>query len=120
MNKYGYKIVIAIIKILPCVLAFCALLTTVLDYLRINTTLINYVVLGLFILFMYLVSYIFKFCEYHRMFLHYFLIMNLISVYDTYVGIPVSNYTMMQVYTIITGLCCFLVLTLYLKEKGKR
>lgn len=67
--------------------------------------------------FLYLASYVFRFCKYHRMFLHYVLLTNTISVIDFEFGIPVSNYTMLCVHIVLLGLLLFLVLYFYHREK---
>lgn len=38
------------------------------------------------LIFMYISSYVFKFCEYHRMFLHYIAVNDIINIYEVYVG----------------------------------
>lgn len=67
--------------------------------------------------FLYLSSYVFRFCAYHRMFLHYVLITNTISIIDFEFGIPMSNYAMFCVHVAIIGIFLFLVLYFYRKEK---
>lgn len=43
------------------------------------------------LIFLYLASYMFRFCEYHRMFLHYIVFTWIINITDYYVGIPISD-----------------------------
>lgn len=119
IDKAKYKLVLLSIKVIPVMLAVMAALTTLLDYITYDTTWINYIILGTLILFMYLVSWVFRFCIYHRMFLHYFTAMNLISVYDVYIGIPVDNYQLMQLYIVFTCICLCIILYLYLKSRKK-
>ncbi len=118
-NKTLCKQVLRLIKVIPMMLAMFALLTTLMDYCLIDSTLVNYIILSLLIAFLYMCSYLFKFCAYHRMFLHYFVGMNLISVYDAYIRIPVNAYGLMQIYTIFTGICLFIILYLYVKSHKK-
>lgn len=49
------------------------------------------------LIFMYLCSYAFKFCGYHRVFLHYILLANLIEYWEEAYGIPVSNQTLLNI-----------------------
>lgn len=114
-----YKLEIIIIKVLPFVIAALYILSTILDYIDINSTLINYIVYLMFFLFLYVSSYVFKFCEYHRMPIHYSLGINLINVYDVYVGIPVDNYSMLGIYSIFTGIAIFITVYLYAKNNKK-
>ena len=113
-----YKLEIIIIKVLPFIIATLYILSTILDYIDICSTLVNYLVYLMFFLFLYVSSYVFKFCEYHRMPIHYALGINLINVYDVYVGIPVDNYSMFGIYSIFTGIAIFI--TVYLYVKGRK
>ena len=70
-----YKLEIIIIKVLPFIIAALYILSTILDYIDICSTLVNYIVYLMFFLFLYISSYVFKFCEYHRMPIHYALLL---------------------------------------------
>ena len=71
------------------------------------------------LIFLYISSYVFKFCEYHRMFLHYVVICNLINIYDYYIGIPIINKSLLILYLIIAGICLIIILYLYVKTNKK-
>lgn len=114
-----YKLEVIIIKVLPFIIAALYVLSTILDYIGICSTLVNYIVYLMFFIFLYVSSYVFKFCEYHRMPLHYALGINLINVYDVYVGIPVDNYSMFGIYSIFTGIAIFITVYLYVKSHKK-
>ena len=114
-----YKLEIIIIKVPPFIIAALYILSTILDYIDICSTLVNYIVYLMFFLFLYVSSYVFKFCEYHRMPIHYALGINLINVYDVYVGIPVDNYSMFGIYSIFTGIAIFITVYLYVKSHKK-
>lgn len=75
------------------IMAALHLASTALFYFGIDLEILSYLggVSFLTLGFLYLSSYVFKFCAYHRMSLHYIVVNNLISVYDTYMGIPVSD-----------------------------
>lgn len=118
-SKALYKLALIVLKVLPMLLAFLSMLSTYMDYRDIDTTIISYLVMVILILFLYLVSYVFRFCAYHRMFLHYFVGINSLSVYDTYIGIPYDDYELMQIYTLFTGVCLFITLYLYVKSNKK-
>lgn len=66
--------------------------------------------------FMYLASIVFRFCLYHRMFLYYILITDLINITDYYIGIPLSDFNMIMVHSVITGISLFIILYLYVKS----
>lgn len=111
-----YKTELITLKVLPFILAVLALLSTILDYFMINSTILNYLMMFFIYIFLYISSYVFKFCEYHRMPIHYVVFVNILSVYDAYIGIPLSTYRLMQGYIIIT--CLFIFLTMYLYVKN--
>lgn len=65
------------------------------------------------LIFMYISSYVFKFCEYHRMFLHYIAVNDIINIYDWYIGISVTNRELFVLHMSITGISLFIILYLY-------
>ena len=115
-----YKSVIVAIRIIPMLLAAVALLNTVLSYFGIDAPILSYIGgVSLFpLVFLYLSSYAFRFCEYHRMFLHYVSVNWILNIYDYYIGIPVSEKGIFMLYTIIT--CIFLFLILYYHQKCRK
>lgn len=114
-----YKAEITLIKALPFLLAVLYLIATVLDYYMISSTIINYIALGILYVFIYISSYVFKFCGYHRMPIHYIVLINILSVYDVYIGIPLDTFRLMQMYAIVTCLFVFLTVYLYVKNHKK-
>lgn len=114
-----YKAEIALIKALPFLLAVLYLIDTILDYYMMSSTIINYIALGIVYVFIYISSYVLKFCEYHRMPIHYIVLINLLSIYDVYIGIPLDTFRLMQMYAIITCLFIFLTVYLYVKNHKK-
>jgi hypothetical protein len=117
-NKYLYKLFILILKFIPSIIAMIHLLSTILSYFSIDLVILSYIgsISLLPLLFMYLASYVFKFCSYHRMFLHYSVIINSLNIYDYYIGIPISNMEIIMVHIIISIIFSFIITYLYLKE----
>lgn len=120
-SKILYKVQLYLLKVIPMVMAFICLLNTVLSYFDIDVILLSY--LGncsiLMIVYLYISSYVFRFCEYHRMFLHYIVVITGLNTYDYYVGIPVSDLCLLMIYQIVTGMCLFIILYLYVKSHKK-
>ena len=114
-----FKSEMLVLKGLPMILAFLALLSTIFDRYEINSVIINYAMFFIMYLFLYLSSYVFKFCEYHRMFLHYIVLVNILSIYDVYIGIPLNFYWLFRLYLIITGIFIFVILYMYVKSHKK-
>ena len=120
-SKILYKAQLYLLKVIPMVMAFICLLNTILSYFDIDVILLSY--LGscsiLMIVYLYIASYVFRFCEYHRMFLHYIVVITGLNTYDYYVGIPVRDLHLLITYQIITGACLFTLLYLYVKSHKK-
>ncbi len=118
-NKTLYKIELYMIKVIPVLISSIYLIYTILSYFGIDLRILNY--LGalsiLPIIFLYLTSYVFGFCAYHRMFLHYIVINTLINVYDTYLGIPVTDLEFLMLHLIVAGIFLFIILYLYLRRR---
>jgi hypothetical protein len=108
-----------VLKILPAIMAGSYVIEMISIFLGFGTqVLVNFI--GMIvapILFMYLASYVFKFCEYHRMFLHYLLITDVINIYDYHVGFPLDDLEYLCLHMIISGISLFTILYMYLKEK---
>ena len=120
-NKILYKTQLCLLKVIPMVMAFIFWINTVLSYFDIDLEVFSYI--GscsiITIVYLYISSYVFRFREYHRMFLHYVCIIWLINIYDYYIGIPVDDISMLMIYQIITGICLFIILYLYAKNHKK-
>ena len=67
--------------------------------------------------FMYISSYVFKFCNYHRMFIHYILTMNLMNVTNWYFRIPISNELYNSIQHWITIVFAILAIVMYIKKR---
>ena len=118
-----HSIVIKLLKIIPMLLALTALLNTLLSYFYMEVPLLSYIggVSILPLLFLYLSSYAFGFCSYHRMFLHYILANWILNIYDYYIGIPLSDKDLLMMYLIITGIFLFVILYLHqISLKGRQ
>ena len=120
-NKYLYKVELYLLKILPMTVALAYLLNAILSYFYIDITIFSHIfgVSLLPLIFMYISSYVFKFCSYHRMFLHYILIIDLLNIYDWYIGINISNRMLLLIHLILSGITLFIILYLYVKSNKK-
>lgn len=116
-NKSLYKLQLFLIKVIPMVMAFISLVNTIFSYYDIDLPQLAY--LGgysiLTIISLYVSSYVFRFCEYHRMFIHYISVNWVLDIYDTYVGVPLDDRELLVVYLTITGIFLFIILYLYVK-----
>ena len=119
LNKYIYKIELYLLKIIPMLLALCSFLNTILFYFGINLTILTYLggVSFLTLGFLYISSYAFQFCSYHRMFLHYILIVNIISYIDMEFNIPISDFNLLILYSVIAFISMVIILIKFKNEK---
>lgn len=120
-NKTLYKIFLVLLKIIPMIISFCMVLNTFLSYLYINTEILSIFggVSFLTIVFLYIASYVFKFCNYHRMFIHYITIQWIINLIDYYVGVPLSDNCFMLLGLTVFGIFLFIILYLYVTTNKK-
>ena len=120
-SKRLYKIELLLLKLIPMILAFTALLNSILSYFGIDLYILSYIGgISIFtMVFLYLSSYIFKFCEYHRMFLHYVVITWIINIIDYYIGIPVTDLEYLCLQMIVAGVSLFIILYLYVKHNKR-
>jgi hypothetical protein len=120
-SKILYKIELLLLKTIPMLMALCSVSNSILSYLDIEVVILNYIggVSILPLIFLYLSSYVFRFCEYHRMFLHYLLLTDIINVYDYHIGFPLSNLEYLCLHMIVTAISLFIILYLYISRKNE-
>ena len=120
LSRVLYKAVIVAIKIIPILIATLFLVRSILSCIDVDVTWLSYLCgMSLIpLLFMYLVSYAFKFCTYHRMFLHYIVVNDAINYIDYYIGIPLQYHELLRLHIIIAGI--FLLLIIYYHQKWKK
>ena len=119
LNKTLYKLELYLIKNIPVIMACICLSNTILSYNGIDLTILSYIggTSLLELMFLYLSSYVFKFCIYHRLPIHYLSVNWIINVIDEYIGIPMANKPLLILYIIIAGIT--ILLMLYFKFKLK-
>ena len=112
-SKFLYKIELYLIKIIPFILAIICFINTTLSYFYIDITFLSYLGgISIFpLMFLYVSSYVFRFCVYHRLPLYYITINLILNLIDEYIGIPLSDRYLYAVYIIITFI--FLMLLVY-------
>jgi hypothetical protein len=119
LSKTLCRIMLYSVKVIPMVISGIYVLNTVLSYFYIDLPVLSYIVQFLFIAFMLIASYAFKFCKWHRMFIYYILLILILNIIDYHVGIPISNRGLLLMYVIITGIFMFYILYLKFKRNSK-
>lgn len=113
MEKLLYKLTLICVKYIPVLLALVDVVVIVLSYFNIYPPLLG-VILGstvLTLIPMYITSFAFKFCKYHRMILNYLATNKLIYILDYLFVIPLSDIGFVTGSLIIAAI--FLTLTIY-------
>ena len=118
-NYHKSKLFLGFLKILPMFMAAMYLANTVLSYFYVESRIFSYLSsIGIlpwaFIMF---ASYELKFCEYHRMFLWYILVNNLICWTDEKYTLPIGNWEYFIMHIAVVGLFLFLVLYFHQKHR---
>ena len=118
-GKSLYKLLLITLRLIPMLLALSAMTGMFLDFFGMDSSIFSFIggISLLPLIFIYLASYVFRFCEYHRMFLHYVVANNLLTYTDYYVGIPISDKSLFMVHVILIGVFLFLVLYFYRTER---
>ena len=114
-NYHKSKLFIGYLKILPMLVAGVYLINTILSYFDIDWPILSYIAQFILWLFIMMASYRLHFCEYHRMFLWYILVNNIICYIDSKWPLPISNWNYFVLHISIAGL--FLYLVLYFHQK---
>lgn len=118
-DRILYRYELGLLKILPILIALICFMNTLLSLFGIDLPVLSYLggVSFIPLIFMYLSSYVFKFCEYHRMFLHYVVLNNILNIIDLYVTIPITIRAIVIIHILLFGICLFVILYLYLKSR---
>ena len=115
LSKKMVKNFVLATKVLPMIIAAIYFLNSTISFFYGNDIPLNYLggVSLLPVLYLYLASYTFKLCEYYRMYLHYIVVINIINIYDYYIGIPIDDISMYLLCVLLTTITMFIVI--YLK-----
>ena len=117
-DYHNNKLFIGYLKILPMLVAGVYLLNTFLSYFDIDWPILSYIAHFILWLFAMKASYRLHFCEYHRMFLWYILVNDIICYTDSRWPLPIPNWNYFVLHIIIAGI--FLFLVLYFHQKCRK
>ena len=115
LSKKMVKNFVLATKVLPMIIAAIYFLNSTISFFYGNDIPLNYLggVSLLPVLYLYFASYTFKLCEYYRMYLHYIVVINIINIYDYYIGIPIDDISMYLLCVLLTTITMFIII--YLK-----
>lgn len=114
IDKELYKHTLRLIKTMPILIAICDMMNTFFYIFNIDLGLLSYIggCSFLTILLLYLLSYTFSYCAYHRMFIHYVVLNNTLSIIDYYNIIPIHK----LIYLVLLGITLFFILHFHQNE----
>lgn len=119
VSKPMYKVFLLILRGIPYIISLCYIAFTTAFYFGLELNVIGYIgsCSVLTWLFLYISSFVFKFCKYHRIPLYYVLLNDIINVIDTYIGIPISTNNFFVLHIAILG--AIIIVYSYLRIKCK-
>jgi hypothetical protein len=92
-SKSLYKLTLVTIKLLPMIMVISYIIMFILantiEQFVIIPHILGTVIAPLVLL--YLISYLFKYCYFHRLFIHYYAFIEILNVTDYYIKIPISD-----------------------------
>lgn len=121
INKTLYKIFLSIVKYIPIIIASLFIVNNTLIYFNVLIPILTYIggTSLIFILVLYLMSWIFKFCYLYRLPLHYITIGNTIGILDRLFKFSISNIGMLRIYFILFGIMLIVYIWLMYKNRNK-
>lgn len=120
-DKLLYKIFIIALKYVPAIITIFYILNTFLSFVGIDTFWMSYIS-GVSILtwiFLYIASFVFKYCKYHRLMLYYIALNDIITIIDYHYNIPVEDKTLLMIHSILLGIFVILIVIKYVANHKK-
>lgn len=111
-SKSLYKIFLIALKYIPVLIAISYVINTLLCWFDIDLAVLSNIS-GMSLLtwiFMYIATYVFRFCEYHRLLLYFILVDDSINIYDYYFTIPLEDHIMLELHTALIGVLVIILL----------
>lgn len=122
LNKTLYKILIIILKYMPSASMIFQVLGLILNYFGISVTPIAF--LGgsslIYLILMFIISYVFQFCNLHRIPLIYITLVLIINGIDSFIGIPICTLLLFKIHFIIGGIFIGLFIYYIYKNRNKK
>ena len=120
-SNIRHKSFLVITKFIPHVSAFMYALYTLLQFIDIDPIVIGYLFSYSLLpwLYMFLTSFVFRYCYVHRLPLYYILINEILTITDYYIGIPIDDFNLLLVHLLLICLLIFGYTYYYIKYKLK-
>lgn len=109
------------LKYIPIIIGICYILSTIFSLIGINIMFFS-IFAGMSILtllFLLTVSFVFKFCLYHRIFLYYATIIDVLNWIDYLYVIPITTYNLLVLECILAGITIIIAIISYVRNNKK-
>ena len=122
VNRKLYKVELLLLKILPFLISLIYFTNTLFSLFSIDLPMLSYIggMSLIPLLFIYISSYVFQFCEYHRLPLHYVVVNTILCSIEYYIGIPMSTRILIILHCCIFCIFIFVITFLYLKSQYEK
>lgn len=120
-SKSSYKLLLIMLKYIPIFIALFYVINTITAYISIDIPVLSNIA-GMSLLtwiFMYMSAVVFKFCLYYKILLYYILATDIINIIDYYIGIPITDFKLLMLHSILTGISILVILYVYAKNHKK-
>ena len=119
-RKYLYKVFLITLKVLPYLIAVSYIFFTLGFYFGVELNVLGYFSSCSILtwLLLYISSFVFGFCSYHRVPLYYVLLNDVLNVVDTYIGLPIETNDFFVLHIALLGVAMLLYVFLRLKIKA--
>lgn len=121
VNKTLYKVLLIVLKYTPITLAINDIIHSILSYYDIE----NYILSSFggvsiaYLVTLYILSYVFRFCYLYRIPLYYITLTNIIATYDEHYGISITDLQMLRIYLILAGISIISYVILKVKKDAQ-
>lgn len=108
-NNIKHKSFLIVTKYVPHISAFMYILYTLLQFADIDTFILGYLIDYSILpwIYIYLISFIFKYCYIHRLPLYYILANEILTTSDYYLNIPINNLNLLLLHLLLIGFLIF-------------
>lgn len=121
VNKRIYKVVLFILKVQPALVAFCYAIHPFLRYYHVDFSLLTQLahLSLLHIIPFYIFSWLFRFCECHRLLLHYITVCELLNIYDQCRDIGIKEDVWLTIHCVLIMITIILITYSYVNSHKK-
>ena len=119
LNKTLYKSILILLRFIPFIIALIYIVYTAFAFFGIDLIILGYLAHMSILpwIFIFLASFVFRFCIVHRLPLYYIIVADAITTLDAYVGIPLEWFHLLMLHAIIVGGFIFLILYFHQKRR---